>query len=80
MSDKGNSKAKKEKRWMSSDGQTPKPSTKMQKMADGNDSDTSTDNDFETKILDMLTVLAESVREVQGQKELQSSFDKKKRR
>lgn len=63
---------------MSSDGQTPKPSTKMQKMADGNDSDTSTDNDFETKILDMLTVLAESVREVQGQKELQSSFDKKK--
>lgn len=78
MSDEGKSKAEKEKRRMSSDGQTPKPSTKMPKMADGNESDASTDNDFETRILEKLTVLAESVRDVQkGQKELRSSFDKK---
>ncbi|XP_055998774.1 uncharacterized protein LOC130047523 isoform X2 [Ostrea edulis] len=57
----------------SSDGQTPKPSSKMLKMAEGDSGDS---DDVGTKIIDQMTVIADAVSQLQkGQKELRSSFD-----
>lgn len=65
-----------EKRRMSSDGQTPKPSSKMFKMAGVNNDPKG--KDFESKMIDKMTLIAESVSDLQkGQRELRSSFDSK---
>lgn len=65
-----------EKRRMSSYGQTPKPSSKMFKMADVNNDPKAKDS--EAKMIDKMTLIAESVRDLQkGKKKLCSSFDNK---
>lgn len=65
----------KQTRRRSSDGQTPKPSSKMLKMAEGDSGDS---DDVGTKIIDQMTVIADAVSQLQkGQKELRSSFDSK---
>lgn len=65
-----------EKLRMSSDGQTPKPSSKMFKMAGVNNDPK--DNDFESKMIDKMTLKAESVSDLQKvQNELRLSFDSK---
>lgn len=68
--------SERERRRLSSDGQTEKPPSKMLKMAGGKEE--SNVKDFETKIIDQMTVIADAVSSLQkGQKELRSSFDSK---
>lgn len=64
----------KEKRRLSSDGQTPKAPTKMSKMAQWD----SGDPDFESKLIDQMTIIADAIDRLQkGQTQLQSTFDSK---
>ena len=63
-----------ERRRLSSDGQSPKPPSKMFKMAGEND----WPNDKDSNDFDKMTMIADAVSNLQkGQKELPSSFDKK---
>ena len=71
--------SERERRGLSSDGQTPKPPSKLSKMAGENDGPNDKDsNAFEEKMIDKMTMIADAVSNLQkGQKELRSSFDKK---
>ena len=70
--------SERERRRLSSDGQTPKPPSKMSKMAGENDGPNDKDsNAFEEKMIDKMTMIADAVSNLQkGQKELRSSFNK----
>ena len=74
MSQKERKEKEKEKRRLSSDGQTPKAPTKMSKMAQWD----SGDPDFESKLIDQMTIIADAIDRLQkGQTQLQSTFDSK---
>lgn len=64
-----------EKQRKSSNGQTPKPSSKVYKMT-GVNNDTK-GKDSESKMIDKMTLITESVSLQKGQIELRSSFNRK---
>lgn len=66
--------SKLERRGLSSDGQTPKPTSRMFKMADSVASNGESES-FEIKMIDQMTIIAKAIENLQdGQIQLKSAF------
>lgn len=73
----GFNKSESERRRLSSDGQTPKPPSKMFKMAESVASNGESEN-FEIKMIDKMTIIAKAIENLQdGQNQLKSAFNSK---